>query len=1845
MGTHPKGVVFIDNEYSNEETERLEESGFVVKRVKSTDDVLKSASTEQSTSRPPKRDTDQIATRRNPGSFSRLAWLPIPVFLVTMAVLWVANQQTSYESVFLLMALNFVFSVMASGLIAYLIGRSFLSSGAPGLLMLGCGVLIWGAAGFIGIASELVAAHGQLDINVIIAIHNICAWLSAICHLMGAILSLRSMRPIRAAGLWLATGYTIALGAVGLVVISVLAGWTPIFFVQGHGGTPVRDVVLASAIAMFAITAILLGRPRSKSLSAFRYWYTLALALIAVGLLGIMIETVNANPMSWIGRAAQFLSGFYMLIAAIASARESGSWRIPLEDALQISEERFRTLFMSVNDGFYLADILYDDNGKPCDYRYIEVNPAFEQILGLSHDQIIGRTYKELVGPDPASGWLEVFGKVAQTGVPDHYSFYSEVYHRHFDTVAFMPGAGQFAVLVRDVTEQKNAEEAIHESEQRYRRLFESVQEMIALYQVERDDQGRIVERRLLDGNAAFLHATGASSIDELRGKTANEVIGNDWADFHLASVQKAMDTGETQVQEICRSETGRHYITTVVPLSADTYLGTGWDITKRKQAEEAVQTAMQRFYTILSSMYTGLLLVTDEGHVEFANQAFCNYFDLNESPTELLGLTASDIFSRIRQAYLYPDEAIAHIKEIVDQGQPVKAEEVAMRNGRQLLRDFVPIYINGKSYGRLWHHTDITERKRMEEALADNLAATKCLQQIGARFVKAGQLEDVLGDIVDAAITITHADMGNIQLIDTQSGSLKIAASRGFEQPFLDFWNAVAEGQGACGTAMKNAKRMIVEDVTQSPIFVGTSALDVQLNAGVAAVQSTPLFNHSGVLIGMLSTHWHIPHQPEQGHLHLLDLLAQEAVDIIEFSRAEAALQESQHRLSVIVDSIADGFYAFDRDWKITHINDEALRYFGRSREEMIGRTMYDFFKGFPGSVFEAKFKKAMETGEPSTFETPSIITDRMVEMHAYPSSDNVTVLFRDVTERKQAEERLASANEELQTTTEQLYSEIEVRKRIEDDLRKSRKDMEHAQEVGQIGSWRLDVQRNVLTWSDENYRIFGVPQGTPLTYETFLGIVHPDDRQYVDTQWNASLRGEPYDVEHRLVVDGQVKWVREKAYLEFDVSGSLLGGFGITQDITPRKQMEESLLESNDKLALLSTAASQLLMSDNPQSVVQSLCQEIMTHLDCHTFFNYLIDSGKDCLHLNAYAGIPEEVGQEIEWLDYGVAVCGCAARDGCRIVAENINETHDPRTDLVKSFGIQAYACHPLLGHNGNVIGTLSFGTRSRTSFTEDDLSLMKTVADQVATAMERVRLRQEAEQRAQELQVVLEAVPAAVWISRDPKCDEIVGNAVANQFYEAEEGENVSANASPVRRFFRNGKELSPEELPMQYAVAHNVDTGDDEFEVVTPKGTRRHLFGGATPLRDQDGQVSGCVAAFIEITKRKQAEEQLIIAHSEAEQRAAELVSFFSSMSDGVVLHDAEGNTILTNDAAREILSADITTSVKERVEQYQVRHLDGTPMKPTETASGRALRGELVKELQYRLTTQDKEKIIAVSSSPVRANDNRILGATTVFRDITDQFELAQQRQDLFEREHRIAETLQQALIPVQIPTIVSGCHFAARYVPALAEAQVGGDFYDVFDLENGRVAVLIGDVAGKGLHAAMQVSAARYAFRSYAYIESAPSKVVSHVNNALCKDQGSEAVLFTGFFAVVDTNNRTITYTNAGHEPPVIRRANGHVEELNVGGRVLGVLPGYDYPEESLALNKGDMIVLITDGITEARSKERGMFGKSKFLRYIAQEDAPPSQLVDRILNKALEYGNGQLQDDVAVVAIGLEQ
>jgi PAS domain-containing protein len=204
----------------------------------------------------------------------------------------------------------------------------------------------------------------------------------------------------------------------------------------------------------------------------------------------------------------------------------------------------------------------------------------------------------------------------------------------------------------------------------------------------------------------------------------------------------------------------------------------------------------------------------------------------------------------------------------------------------------------------------DISERKNAEAELRESEArlareveALASLQKLALLSAKEIDLAKILGEILNVAVAVSAADFGTIQLLDAESSDLRIMGQRGFPKWWLDFWNETGKGKGTCGTALERGTRVIVEDVEQSPIFLGTPALEIQRRAGVRSVQSTPLFSRSGSPLGMFSTHYRQPQRPDERTLRLLDLLARQAADIIERTQMEVSLRKSEARVHALAD------------------------------------------------------------------------------------------------------------------------------------------------------------------------------------------------------------------------------------------------------------------------------------------------------------------------------------------------------------------------------------------------------------------------------------------------------------------------------------------------------------------------------------------------------------------------------------------------------------------------------------------------------------------------------------------------------------------------------------------------------------------------------------------------------------------------------------------------------------------------------------------------------------------------------------------------------------------------------
>ena len=177
----------------------------------------------------------------------------------------------------------------------------------------------------------------------------------------------------------------------------------------------------------------------------------------------------------------------------------------------------------------------------------------------------------------------------------------------------------------------------------------------------------------------------------------------------------------------------------------------------------------------------------------------------------------------------------------------------------------------------------------KLKDRLEVKLRDTNILHKLSTQYIEGGDSYSIFQKMVEVAIAITRADKGKIQILDPSTGKLKIVAQRGFALPFLNFFDSMDAGKAsACGTAMERMERVVVEDVTRSPIYLGSDSLDVLLNEGIRAVQSTPLVSQSGQLLGIVSTHFSRVHSPDERELMLIDILARQAADIIERQQEE---------------------------------------------------------------------------------------------------------------------------------------------------------------------------------------------------------------------------------------------------------------------------------------------------------------------------------------------------------------------------------------------------------------------------------------------------------------------------------------------------------------------------------------------------------------------------------------------------------------------------------------------------------------------------------------------------------------------------------------------------------------------------------------------------------------------------------------------------------------------------------------------------------------------------------------------------------------------------------------------
>jgi predicted ester cyclase len=236
------------------------------------------------------------------------------------------------------------------------------------------------------------------------------------------------------------------------------------------------------------------------------------------------------------------------------------------------------------------------------------------------------------------------------------------------------------------------------------------------------------------------------------------------------------------------------------------------------------------------------------------------------------------------------------------------------------------------------------------------------------------------------------------------------------------------------------------------------------------------------------------------------------------------------------------------------------------------------------------------------------------------------------------------------------------------------------------------------------------------------------------------------------------------------------------------------------------------------------------------------------------------------------------------------------------------------------------------------------------------------------------------------------------------------------------------------------------------------------------------------------------------------------------------------------------------------------------------------------------------------------------------------------------EQELRVARSIQQASLPKELPTL-ENWQITPYYQPA---REVGGDFYDLFELEDGRVTVVMGDATGKGIPAALVVSATSSVLRAVAHAlgSSSPSEVLAQVNETLFA-RIPPNMFVTCFYATLDPKSGSLTYANAGHDLPYLHR-NGDAEELRARGMPLGLMSGMGYEEKETILNNGETALLYSDGLVEAHNPQGEMFGFPKLRALVAAHSAERA-LEDFLVEELYSFvGVGwEQEDDITLLTL----
>jgi PAS domain S-box-containing protein len=462
--------------------------------------------------------------------------------------------------------------------------------------------------------------------------------------------------------------------------------------------------------------------------------------------------------------------------------------------------------------------------------------------------------------------------------------------------------AGEFLGYIGsviDVHDRKQSEQALREADRRFRTMADTAPVLIW----ETDPRGAVFV------NQHYLEFFGVD-FDAVRAMGWAEFLHPDDATAYIEVYREAFERRQPYAHE-CRFRRAdgqyRWLLTTGGPLGVDHFVGYCADITENKRSEELLRQKEERFRSLVSIVADVPWTTNGAGEFVEPQDAYAKYTgksweELRGSgwincihPDDQPGLM--DAWQRAVAAMTIYNATCREWHGPTQQWRHVIARGTPVLDGHGSVREWVGTLI------------DIHEQRMADQALRDSEARLKrelddseLLRKASVAMTNRGDAALLYERILDAAVTIMRSDYASVQMLYPDrgpAGQLRLLGSRGFSPEAAAFWEWVrADAGSTCGMALRIGRRVIVPDVETCTEMAGTDDRATYLQAGIRAVQSTPLISRSGVLVGMLSTHWNKPHEPTERELLLFDILARQATHLIEQTNAMEALRASKEQL-----------------------------------------------------------------------------------------------------------------------------------------------------------------------------------------------------------------------------------------------------------------------------------------------------------------------------------------------------------------------------------------------------------------------------------------------------------------------------------------------------------------------------------------------------------------------------------------------------------------------------------------------------------------------------------------------------------------------------------------------------------------------------------------------------------------------------------------------------------------------------------------------------------------------------------------------------------------------------------